>query len=69
MPISDSERLSNVLKTLTIKSKRNNIPRDIEKTLRGNSDNRSVVFKMDERKKMKEQFYASIKEKTENRLS
>lgn len=65
MPISDSERLSNVLKTVTMKSKRDSVPRDMEKTLRANMNNKSVVFKMDERKKMKTQFSATIKEKTE----
>ena len=70
--MTENERLSNVLKTvesrINTKSKRDTIPKDMEKTLRNNSTNKTIVFKMDERKKMKVLFYSSLKQSTENRL-
>ena len=63
--MTENERLSNVLKTvesrINTKSKRDTIPKDMEKTLRNNSTNKTIVFKMDERKKMKVLFYSSLK--------
>ena len=40
----------------------------MEKSMRGNSINRTVCFKMDERKKLKDLFYATLKQTAEKKI-
>ena len=70
--ISKEKRLSMVLKSVTLatnfKSKRQNNNKEMEKSLRSNEQNKTVCYKYDERKKFKDNFYSTLKVKTEIKL-